>query len=311
MIPILYPSFNYRDYGGKFDLMAGPVGIMVRLGVHVSVAGGIDLAVSRAREKGCEAFQIFSSNPRGWRSRPIIPSSAERFLIRLRQSGLYPAVGHMPYLPNLASSRDEIYAKSVQALTAELERCRMLGLAYLVTHLGSHLGAGRQSGLERIVSALETALEGTQSQTVLLLENSSGTRNSMGSTFEDIAAILDALAGEEERLGVCLDTCHLHAAGYDLSSSYALESTLDRFSSCIEIDRLKLIHLNDCRGGLGAHLDRHEHIGLGQIGEEGFRAILTHPVLSRLPMILETPQDSRRDDGANLEAARRLALRGE
>ncbi len=217
----------------------------------------------------------------------------------------------MPYLPNLASSRDEVYAKSVQALTAELERCRMLGLAYLVTHLGSHLGAGRQSGLERIVAALEIALDGSRGQTVLLLENSSGTRNSMGSTFEDIAAILDALAGEEQRLGVCLDTCHLHAAGYDLGSSQALESTLERFNGCIRMDRLRLIHLNDCRGVLGAHLDRHEHIGLGQIGEEGFRAILTHPILSRLPMILETPQDSRRDDGANLEAARRLASAGE
>jgi deoxyribonuclease-4 len=308
LISSLYPSFSYR---GKIDPMAGPVGIMVRLGVHVSVAGGIDQAVSRAREKGCDAFQIFSSNPRGWRSRPITQASAEGFISRLEQSGLYPAVGHMPYLPNLASSKDEVYAKSVQALTEELERCRMLGLAYLVTHLGSHLGAGRQSGLERIVSALQIALDDSSGQTVLLLENSSGTRNSMGSTFEDIAAILDALAGEEERLGVCLDTCHLHAAGYDLSSSHALESTLDQFSGCIEIDRLKLIHLNDCRGGLGAHLDRHEHISLGQIGEEGFWAILTHPLLSRLPMILETPQDSRRDDGANLEAARRLASRGE
>ncbi|HPH48899.1 MAG TPA: deoxyribonuclease IV, partial [Methanothrix sp.] len=145
----------------------------------------------------------------------------------------------------------------------------------------------------------------------LLLENSSGTRNSMGSTFENIAAILDALPEERARLGVCLDTCHLHTAGYDLGSSQALESTLDQFKAGIGMERLHLIHLNDCRGGLGAHLDRHEHIGLGQIGEEGFRAILTHPILSRLPMILETPQDSRRDDGANLEAARRLASGGE
>ncbi len=220
-------------------------------------------------------------------------------------------MGHMPYLPNLASSRDEVYAKSVQALTVELERCRTLGLPYLVTHLGSHLGAGRQSGLERIIAALKIALDGSRGQTVLLLENSSGTRNSMGSSFEDIAAILDALAGEEERLGVCLDTCHLHAAGYELQSSQALELTLDQFKTSIGMERLHLIHLNDCRGGLGAHLDRHEHIGLGQIGEEGFRAILTHPVLSRRPMILETPQDSRRDDGANLETVRRLASRGE
>ena len=290
--------------------MAGSVGIMVRLGFHVSVAGGVDQAVSRACEKGCDAFQIFSSNPRGWRSLPITPASAERFICRLQQSGLYPAVGHMPYLPNLASTRDEVYIKSVQALTAELERCRMLGLAYLVTHLGSHLGAGRQLGLERITAALETALDGSQNRTVLLLENSSGTRNSMGSTFEDMACILDPFSEKKARLGVCLDTCHLHASGYDLRSSQALESILDQFKESIGMERLHLIHLNDCRGDIGAHLDRHEHIGLGQIGEEGFRAILTHPVLSRQPMILETPQDERRDDGANLEAARRLASGG-
>lgn len=284
---------------------------MLRLGVHVSVAGGIDLAVSRAQEKGCHAFQIFSSNPRGWRSSPISQQSAERFISGLRSSGLFPAVDHMPYLPNLASARDEVYGKSVQALALELERCRILGLSYLVTHLGSHLGAGREKGMERIVSALQYALEGYKGSTVLLLENSSGTRNSMGSSFQEMASIIDSLPQERGRLGVCLDTCHLHAAGYDLRSSQAMETTLDRFKECIRMERLRLIHLNDCRGGLGAHLDRHEHIGLGQIGEEGFRAILTHPVLSGKPMILETPQDSRRDDLGNLEAARLMALRVE
>jgi deoxyribonuclease-4 len=217
----------------------------------------------------------------------------------------------MPYLPNLASARDEVYGKSVQALALELDRCRILGLSYLVTHLGSHLGAGREKGMERIVSALQDALEGYKGSTVLLLENSSGTRNSMGSSFQELASIIDSLPQERRRLGVCLDTCHLHAAGYDLRSSQAMETTLDRFKDCIRMERLRLIHLNDCRGGLGAHLDRHEHIGLGQIGEEGFRAILTHPVLSGKPMILETPQDSRRDDLGNLEAARLMALRVE
>jgi deoxyribonuclease-4 len=217
----------------------------------------------------------------------------------------------MPYLPNLASARDEVYQKSVQALALELERCRILGISYLVTHLGSHLGAGRESGMERIVSALEAALEGESGRTVLLLENSSGTRNSVGSSFQEIATIIDSLPQEKERIGVCLDTCHLHAAGYDLRSSQALESVLEQFRDCIKMEHLRLIHLNDCRGGLGAHLDRHEHIGLGQIGEEGFRAVLSHPALSGLPMILETPQDSRRDDLGNLETARHLASRGE
>ncbi|MDD1735004.1 MAG: deoxyribonuclease IV [Methanothrix sp.] len=284
---------------------------MLRLGVHVSVAGGIDRAVSRAQEKGCDAFQIFSSNPRGWLLSPISRLSAERFVSSLSQSGLFPAVDHMPYLPNMASARDEVYQKSVQALILELDRCRMLGISYLVTHLGSHLGAGRESGMERIISALEAALERHNGRTVLLLENSSGTRNSVGSSFQEIATIIDSLPQEKERIGVCLDTCHLHAAGYDLRSSQALESVLEQFRDCIKMEHLRLIHLNDCRGGLGAHLDRHEHIGLGQIGEEGFRAVLSHPALSGLPMILETPQDSRRDDLGNLETARRLASRGE
>ncbi|MFA6372909.1 MAG: deoxyribonuclease IV [Methanothrix sp.] len=282
---------------------------MVRLGMHVSVAGGVDRAVSRAREKGCDAFQIFSSNPRKWISNPIPSESAECFLALQRQFGLSPAVDHMPYLPNLASAKDEVYAKSLQALARELERCQVLGIPYLVTHLGSHLGGGRESGLARIAAALQTvfSLCDSDTDTVLLLENSAGAKNSMGSTFSDIAAVLQSLPEERGRLGVCLDTCHLHAAGYDLRTSRALQATLDQFHDCIGLERLMLIHLNDCKGAIGSHLDRHEHIGLGQIGEEGFRAILCHPALADLAMILETPVDARRDDRGNLEVARRLA----
>ena len=154
---------------------------------------------------------------------------------------------------------------------------------------------------------MQTVFSESDSDTILLLENSAGTKNSMGSTFSDIAAILESLPAERHRLGVCLDTCHLHAAGYDLRTTQALQSTLDQFQDCIGLEMLMLIHLNDCRGALGSHLDRHEHIGLGQIGEEGFRAILCHPALADLPMILETPVDARRDDRGNLEVARRLA----
>jgi deoxyribonuclease-4 len=267
----------------------------------------VEKAVFRAREKGCDAFQIFSSNPRGWKSNPIPAESAERFAALQRQSGLYPAVDHMPYLPNLASAKDEVYVRSVQALATELERCQTLGIPYLVTHLGSHLGAGQESGLARIVSALQTAFSKSDSDAILLLENTSGTKNSMGSTFSDISAILESLPAERSRLGVCLDTCHLHAAGYDLRTSPALQATLDQFQDCIGLEKLMLIHLNDCRGSLRSHLDRHEHIGLGQIGEEGFRAILSHPSLTGIPMILETPVDARRDDVGNLEVARRIA----
>ncbi|MDD2756551.1 MAG: deoxyribonuclease IV [Methanothrix sp.] len=280
---------------------------MVRLGLHVSVAGGIDRAVSRAREKGCDVFQIFSSNPRKWCSNPIPCELAKRFIALQREFGPSLAVDHMPYLPNLASANDEVYAKSVQSLAKELGRCQALGIAYLVTHMGSHNGAGRKRGLDRIVEALQTVFSECESDTILLLENSAGTKNSMGSTFSDIAAVLESLSANHHRLGVCLDTCHLHAAGYDLRNPRALQATLDQFEDCIGLEQLMLLHLNDCKGGIGSHLDRHEHIGLGQIGVDGLCAILCHPILADLAMILETPVDARRDDSGNLEVARRLA----
>jgi len=277
------------------------------LGVHVSVAGGLERAVDRAHRKGCQAFQIFTTNPRSWRSRPISAETARLFSIRLKGCGLETVVSHMPYLPNLASPREEVYSRSVEALTDELLRCQLLGIPYLVVHLGSNLGAGRRSGRERIAEALQKAIIDSGSEVLILLENSPGTRNSMGSTFEDIASIIESLPRQSRRLGVCLDTCHLFAAGYDIRTPQALERTLGEFEGCIDPERLKLVHLNDCRGGLGSHLDRHEHIGLGQIGLEGFRSIVCHPLLRERAMILETPEDSRRDDSGNLEVIRALA----
>ena len=280
---------------------------MVRLGVHVSIVGGVDKSVDRALDLGCDTFQIFSSNPRSWRSKPISDLERGRFVARFRESGLHLAIDHMPYLPNLASSKEDVYTKSVQALTTELMRCQILGIPYLVTHLGSHLGMGQKKGLELIGNALETAFSSAENDVVLLLENSAGTKNSMGSTFEDIAAIIESSNLNRRRLGVCLDTCHLHASGYELRTSLGLETTLDQFQSCIGLDRLLLIHLNDSRGIQGSRLDRHEHIGLGEIGIQGFRAILGNPVLQSLPMILETPVNSYRDDRGNIAVIRQLA----
>jgi deoxyribonuclease-4 len=278
---------------------------MVRLGVHISIAGGVDKAVDRAKAKECDLFQIFSCNPRGWRSKRLSEDEAERFIVKFKESGLNLAVDHMPYLPNLASPKEDVFAKSVETLATELMRCQMLGIPYLVTHLGSHLGAGWEQGLRRIASALETAFSSAENDVVLLLENTAGTKNSMGGSFQDIAAIIDSLGAR--RLGVCLDTCHLFAAGYELRTAGGLETTLDQFEGSIGLQMLKLLHLNDCRGAFGSHLDRHEHIGLGQIGEQGFRNILCHPALKGLPMILETPVDLRRDDSGNLRMARQLA----
>ena len=279
---------------------------MVQIGVHVSIAGGVDRAVERAAEKGCDLFQIFSRNPRGWSSKPLSAEDAERFVRKFKESGLSLAVDQMPYLPNLASPKEDVYLRSVEALAAELVRCHQLHIPFLVTHMGSHLGMGWEQGFLRIVAGIEKAFDQADNEVMLLLENTAGTRNSMGSSFEDIAAIIDAL--DARRLGICLDTCHLFAAGYDLRTAESLQATLDQFQSAIGLQKLLLLHLNDCRGDLAARMDRHEHVGLGKIGEQGFRAILNHPALRSLPIIMETPVDSRRDDLGNLHAARTLDL---
>ena len=280
---------------------------MVILGVHVSIAGGIAKSVDRALDLGCDAFQIFSSNPRSWNSKPIADTDGKNFVNRFKESGLHLAIAHMPYLPNLASPDEDIHAKSVKALTTELKRCQILGIPYLVAHLGSHLGQGQARGLSLIGNALETALSSAENDVVLLLENGPGTKNSMGSTFEGIAAIIESSNAVSRRLGVCLDTCHLYASGYELRNSAGLETTLGQFESCIGLERLLLIHLNDSQGTLGSGLDRHEHIGLGEIGVQGFRTILSHPALKNLPMILETPVNISRSDKENIGIVRRLA----
>ncbi len=280
---------------------------MARMGVHVSIAGGLDRAVDRAVERGCDLFQIFSRNPRGWESKDISPDDADKFLAKMKATGLALAVDHMPYLPNLASPKEDVYARSVDLLLTELERCQKLCIPYLVTHLGSHLGTGQEAGKRRIADALDMALCRTNGDVMLLLENTSGTKNSMGSSFEEVAAIIDAVGSD--RLGVCLDTCHLFAAGYELRTHQGLRSTLKQFDDAIGMERLMLVHLNDSRGPLGSRLDRHEHIGLGEIGDKGFRVILEDEYIRDLPMILETPVDDRRDDAGNLRAARALASR--
>jgi len=278
---------------------------MVLVGVHVSIAGGVDRAVDRAMERGCDVFQIFSRNPRGWASRELSSEETGRFAVKMEMFGLRLAVDHMPYLPNLASPKDDVYAKSLQALAEELKRCRALGIPYLVTHLGSHLGSGWEAGLGRIVGAIEDAFSQTEDgEVVLLLENTAGGVNSMGSSFEDMGAIIERL--ESKRLGVCLDTCHLFAAGYELRTEEGVQETLETFDREVGLDLLKLIHLNDSAGGLGSRLDRHAHIGLGEIGESGMRAILADRYLKGLPMILETPIDSVRDDVGNLRKVRSL-----
>jgi deoxyribonuclease-4 len=278
---------------------------MVTVGVHVSIAGSLDRAVDRAKDAGCDVFQMFSRNPRGWAFQPVSPDSAEAFRAKIKTTGIIP-VDHMPYLPNLASPKPEVYEKSVATLTAELDRCGTLKIPYLVTHLGHHLGDGIAGGRARVIAAINTALRESGSPAMLLLENTAGEKNSVGSSFEHIRGIMDGI-DEQKRIGICFDTCHAFAAGYELRTDEGIAGTLAELDETAGLEKLRLIHLNDTKGDRGSGLDRHEHIGLGAIGEEGFWRILHNRVFSALPLICETPVDERRDDRGNIKVVRDLA----
>jgi deoxyribonuclease-4 len=262
--------------------------------------------VDRAQERGCGTFQIFSRNPRGWKFKDITAEESSNFVKKLNASGINPPIDHMPYLPNLASPKEAVYKLSIETLIEELRRCEILRIPYLVTHLGSHLGVGMEEGLKRIVIGINKAFSTVENDVMLLLEVTAGTKNSMGGTFEDIKRIINGVEAEK-RIGTCFDTCHAFAAGYDLRTEEALDDTVRQFDETLGLEMLKVVHVNDCKGELGSHIDRHEHIGMGHIGEAGFRMILHHDAFKRLPIILETPIDSRRDDYGNIRKVRELA----
>jgi deoxyribonuclease-4 len=274
--------------------------------MHVSISGTIDQAADRARDLGCDTFQMFTRNPRGWKYKKLDRGEVEEFRRKVASYNLTPVVAHMPYLPNLSSPKKLIYTKSVKSLGGELNRCGALGIPYIVTHLGSHLGEGSDVGLEKIVSAINHALSENANDVMLLLENTAGTKNSMGSSFEDIKKIINRV-GEKERVGICLDTAHAYAAGYDLHSPRGVKDTLGRFDSVLGLESLKVVHLNDSQVGLGSGRDRHEHIGLGYIGDQGFRALFKQEAVRNLPFIMETPIDERGDEKENMRRARELS----
>jgi len=275
----------------------------MKVGLHVSISGALDLAVDRAVSSMCDTFQIFTRSPRQW-DFVELNSGAEVFRKKVASSGLWPVVVHMPYLPNLASPRREVFRASVKSLVAEVKRCELLGVPYLVTHLGSHLGSGVEAGCDRITQAISEAFDRSTRSVSILLENTAGSKNSMGSTFEEISMILERL---DKTVNVCFDTCHAFASGYDLRDEIAIGETLEKFENLIGLSRLKLLHINDSKGSLGSRLDRHEHIGLGKIGRRGFRSFLTNPKLRHIPMILETPIDERRSDSSNIAVVRKVA----
>ena len=284
----------------------------VQIGFHVSIAGGLQNAVDNASKIGCTAFQIFTKNPRGWAEKVLDARDVQMFKLKLRHSGINSdAVAvHMPYLPNLSAPNGELYKKSIDSLISELHRCFQLEIPNLVVHLGSHLGSGPQNGIDQLVNSVNTATDHSKSsdrkngKVTILLENSAGQKNSIGSKLEDIRSILDKISSKN--VGICMDTCHAFAAGYDLRSEKKNDDFVDKFDSVIGLEKLRLIHLNDSEKEIGSHIDRHEHIGLGKIGVKGMSAILKNRKLKGKPIIMETKEDSIRNNLDNLRVALEL-----
>lgn len=273
------------------------------IGAHVSIAGRIYDAIPRATAIGCECLQIFVGSPRQWRVVPYDPADITEFRRRRARAGLEPLVAHASYLVNFATADPELHRRSVDSLTHTVRGMEALGGLGTITHLGSTLGAAWEECCDRVALALRTVLR-RSSRTMVLLEGSAG--GTIGGTFEQLRDILDA-AGRSPRLGVCLDTAHLFASGWDLRTPEGVAAMVDAFDHRVGLRRLRVLHLNDSKSALGSRLDRHENIGSGQIGREGFRAVFGHPALRDLPGLIETPGfDRRGPDRRNVTALKRL-----
>jgi len=277
----------------------------MRFGIHIRTADGLVKALDYARKLRCQAVQLFSGNPSAWRIKPLDPDAAQEFAGLTAEWDMRPVVAHTPYLLNLASPDDDIWRKSTDALSEAVRRAQLLGASCVVTHIGSHRGSGYQAGVERICAAVEKALA-VESDVTIALELGAGAGNSIGSRFEHTADILDCISRGRDRVGICIDTAHLWAAGYDVSTKPGVDAMFESLEQCVGFDRLKVVHLNDTQKDIGSHADRHYHIGKGQIGLQGFEAVVNRPELAGLPGIIETPADNERADRGNLTVLRKL-----
>jgi deoxyribonuclease-4 len=259
------------------------------LGAHVSIAGGVELAPGRGDDVGCEAIQIFSKNQRQWAAKPLTEEAAKAFQEAFKKSQQQAVAIHDSYLINLADMREENVAKSREAFVIELDRAQLLGVPHLIFHPGNHRGDGMEVGIRQIAASLDFCLEQAAAADVqVLLEGTAGAGNSVGSTFEQLGGVREAV-DDSARVGYCLDTCHLFAAGYDLRTEENYELVMRHAENVIGAENIRAFHLNDCKGELGSHLDRHEHIGQGGIGPEGFRLLVNDARWDGVPMYLETP----------------------
>ena len=288
---------------------------MPRLGAHLSIAGGLPRAVDRAEASGCAALQIFTKSAGQWRARALPAEEIALFRRRVRQTGIKPVVAHNSYLINLAAADPALRARSIASLCDELDRAEALGLDGLVMHPGSFTSGTEAGGLRLIAEGLARIFDARpDARTRILLEHTAGQGTNLGHRFEHLAEIIERLNGSR-RVGVCLDTCHLIAAGYDIGSEQGYTETFKQFGRIVGFSRLKAFHVNDSKKPCGSRVDRHEHIGKGCLGLEPFRRILNDPRFSRLPMLLETPkldtpQSRRASDVDPLDRMNLDVLRG-
>jgi deoxyribonuclease IV len=279
----------------------------LRVGVHTSIAGALENAARRAGEIGCDTFQMFSANPRGWRTLDPTPEECERFRDEREARQLSPLVIHDNYLINLASADPEIRRKSVAAFRRELQRALALGADYLVAHPGSARNSSVSQAIATCIESLKQAAGGlTLDGLTVLIENTAGQGSVIGRSFEEVAEMV-AGAGKELPAGACMDTAHLFAAGYSLHTARGLLETVRKLDRTVGLSRVRVIHANDSKAAFDSHVDRHEHVGRGQIGAVAFSRIVRHPKLRDIPFICETPVDEPDDDRRNLEMMRKLA----
>lgn len=287
---------------------------MPLFGAHLSIAGGYHRALVAARTYDCEAVQLFTKNSNQWRAKELTDDDVNAFQETLRQTRVRVLLAHDSYLINMASPDESLYRRSVEAFVAEMQRAERLGLAYLVTHPGAHVGSGEETGLKRFAGALdEVHWRCDNFRVQILLETTAGQGSCLGYRFEHLAQIL-ALVAEPERLGVCLDTCHVFAAGYDLAPKAAYQATMRHFDRLIGLHRLRAFHLNDSQKPHGSRVDRHAHIGQGCLGLEAFRLLVNDPRFRDRPMVLETPKEETAAgsmDAINLRTLRGLVRKKE
>lgn len=278
------------------------------LGLQVSTEGRIYNALERAHALGCNTMQIFSRNPQRWRESHLEPADIREFNRLQEKFRIKPLFVHIPYLINLASPNPGLYESSIEAYIEDITEAAAINTDYIVTHMGSHKETSEEAGLERLTAALKRILDKTAHLDVgILLENTAGSGSWLGYDFSHQKKVMQGLGpGQRERLGLCLDTAHAFLAGYDLATREGLEATLNQIDKLVGLSRIKLVHLNDAKGALGSHHDRHDHIGKGSIGLEGMKNIINHPRLKDVPFILETPKQTSQDDAVNLATVKRL-----